>query len=305
LYNQNVILSYDNVPKTIVVGASGFLGSAFFSFYRSIYPDCIGWDNRTVNRGISFFDLQSPNIAPFKPAETGYKEALIFAAMTKVDACETEKELTRKVNVEGTLKLIRQLVSEGIKPVFFSSDYVFDGEKGNYQDDAPVNPITEYGRQKAEVEEKIKDISKEDYLVVRLSKAFSLTKHDGTLLDEMAGILMSGGTIRAAHDQIFCPTLVSDIIRAVVFLQSASISGVVNVCTPEARSRYDLALELANSLRMGSDRILKVSLDEIGFKSRRPKNTSMIPKRLLAECDFAFMPVTQCVGLAADNWLKG
>ena len=76
-------------------------------------------------------------------------QALILVAVTKIDTCEEEKAMTRRVNVDGTLELIRQLVNEGIKPVFFSSDYVFDGDTGGYLDESPLNPINEYGHQKS------------------------------------------------------------------------------------------------------------------------------------------------------------
>jgi dTDP-4-dehydrorhamnose reductase len=272
------------------------------STYRQIYSDCVATVRKPNIDNISYFDLLSPNITPLRLTETGHKEALIFAAITKIDRCEAEKDLTRKINVGGTLELIKQLVSEGIKPIFFSSDYVFDGISGNYADDAPTNPITEYGRQKAEVEARIDEITKGNYLIVRLSKVFSLNKGDGSLLDEMASALANGDTIRAAYDQIFCPTLISDVISAVAYLQSKGITGIINVCSQESWSRYDLAVLLAEKMGIERSRISKVSLDEIGFKANRPKNTSMIPKRLLAEKRITFTPISGCIEKVAKNW---
>ena len=86
---------------------------------------------------------------------------------------------------------------------------------------------------KAEVETAIKKISKGNYLVIRLSKIFSLKKDDGTLLDEMAKILISGKELQAATDQIFCPTLISDLVEIVTILQTRRVTGVINVCSQE------------------------------------------------------------------------
>lgn len=291
-----------SLPKTAVIGASGFIGSAFLSRYRQIYSDTIGTARNLSGKNVLHLDLLDPDIAQLRLSETGHKEALILSAISKIDKCEKEKEITRKVNVEGTLELIRQLVKEGIKPIFFSSDYVFDGITGNYADDAPTNPITEYGRQKAEVEAAIGETSKGNYLVVRLSKVFSLKKGDGSLLDEMAGILASGGIVRAAFDQIFCPTLLSDVVNAVAFLQMKGITGIVNVCSAEPWSRYDLALTLAKSIGIDSSRICRISLDDIGFKTTRPKNTSMIPKRLLSGTCIKFTPILEYIEQTASNW---
>jgi dTDP-4-dehydrorhamnose reductase len=236
--------------------------------------------------------------------ENGYEDALIFSASTKVAACEEDALGTRKVNVTGTLALIRQLADEGIKPIFSSSDYVFDGKTGNYDDYASRNPGTEYGRHKAEVEEKIEELTNGNYLVIRLGKIFTLDKGDGTLLDEMAGVLASGGSVRAAHDQIFNPTLVSDIIKAVSALQIVGAKGIVNVCSPEAWARYDIALEMARALGIDRSRVVRISLDEMRPGPRRPKNTSMLTGRLSRETDCVFVSIAECIKRVAANWTK-
>lgn len=295
-----------SIRKTVVVGSSGFLGKAFLLAHRRIHPDCIGTAKIASTDNISQLDLLYPDIVPLRLAQTGHKEALILAGVTKIEKCESEKELTRKINVEGTLELIRQLVSEGIKPIFFSSDHVFDGNRGNYADNAPVSPITEYGRQKAEIEAKIGEISKGNFLVLRLGKVFSLVKGDGALLDEMAGTLVeSDKLLRVAYDQFLCPILVTDLIKAVASLQAQQITGIVNVCSPEIWSRYDLALEIAKALRVDPARICRISLDELGFGVKRPKNTSMQIKRLLREVNFSnFTPISKCIEQVAENWRR-
>lgn len=301
-YEFNSDLSALDIPKTAVIGVSGFLGSAFLAAYRHAYPDCIGATRKREGNNIFPLDLLTPNIAPIHLAETQHKEALIFAGISKISKCETEKQLTRRVNIDGTLELIRQLVSEGIKPIFASSDYVFDGNTGNYLDDSPTYPITEYGFQKAEVERRIGEVSNGDYLVIRLSKIFSLRKEDETLLDEMAHVLSLEKTLRAAYDQIFCPTLLSDLIRIVANLQMYRTTGIVNVCSPEVWSRYDLALEIAKAMKVNTKRVSQISLDEFGFELKRPKNTSMKIDRLLRETQCTFTPTVKCIGRVADNW---
>lgn len=292
------------VPKTAVIGVSGFIGSAFFKIYRGMYPDCAGTSRRPDGDDIFTLDLLNPNIAPLRLGATKHREALIFAGMSRISECERDPKTAREVNVEGTLELIRQLSEEGIKAIFASSDYVFDGCSGSYSDDTPLHPVTEYGIEKAEVEKRIKEFAGKNYLIIRLSKIFSLQKGDGTLLDEMAGILASGGTIRAAYDQIFCPMLIGDLIRAVINLQMHSTRGVVNICSPERWSRYDLAIEVARAMAVDLNRVKKISLDEIGIGPRRPKDTSMKIERLLREADLSFTPMSECIKKVSENWSK-
>src|SRR5205823_2437610 len=150
----------------------------------------------------------------------------------------------------GTLELVRQLWERDIVPIFLSSDYVFDGKRTDgYDDKAPVSPGTEYGRQKAAVEKFLAE-SGRSHLVLRLSKVFGLEKGDGTLLDEMAASLMSGRPVAAARDQVFCPTWVVDLVKAIMEVQVRGLRGIVNLCSPQPWSRYELARVVARTLRV-------------------------------------------------------
>ena len=160
---------------------------------------------------------------------------------------------------QGTLRLIEQLAGEGIKPIYLSSDTVFDGKKGSYTDEELLNPINEYGKQRAEIEQRMAEICKENYLIVRLTKIFALSHGDGTILDDMASVLTSEGTIRAAYDQIFSVTLLSDVVNVIQLLQKNNVTGVVNVSSPEVWSRYDLALKMADCLGVSSKKIERMS----------------------------------------------
>ncbi|MCK5013483.1 MAG: sugar nucleotide-binding protein [Candidatus Omnitrophica bacterium] len=291
------------LPKTAIIGATGFLGGYFLSEHRKIHSDCIGTCENPDEVGFSYFDLAYPEIEPLKLFESFYQEALIFAGLSGISICEKERELARKINVEGVVNLIRKLVDRNIKPIYFSSDMVFDGISGLYDENFPPNPLNEYGRQKAEIEQKIKEIcSGKEYLIVRLSKVFALNKGDGTLLDEMASALYSGKIIQTAYDQIFCPTLVLDVVNAVLKLQMKNVTGVVNVGSSEIWSRHDLALALADQMNISRDKIKKISLDDLKEPFIRPRNTSLNTDRLKREISYKSTPIMQCIQTVAENW---
>jgi len=290
------------LPKTAVFGASGFIGKRFLCLCRNTHPGARGLDVSPAEPGVEHFDLGQPDITPLQLAQTGHTHALIVAAITRIAHCEQNRELSRRVNVAGTLELIRQLAEEGITPVFTSSDNVFDGSRGSYTETDPVNPITEYGRQKAEVEGRIGGLTGNRYLIVRLCKVFSLVKGDGSLLDEMARILTTGAQVRAAYDQVFCPVLVDDVLAAVTELLAKGVTGLVNVCSVEPWSRYDVACTLAAEMGLHKDRVLRQSLDEICSHPRHPHNTSMCIDRLLRETGVSLTPLAECIKAVAENW---
>ncbi|MBF0567239.1 MAG: sugar nucleotide-binding protein [Nitrospirae bacterium] len=296
-----VITRQHLVPKTVIIGAGGFIGRHFLDAYRKTHSDLIGTTRAEL-------DLLNPDIRALRLSENHYKEALILAAIPNIDRCEQEKELSTKVNVTGTLQIIRQLADEGIKPVFTSSDYVFGGNAGNYKDDAPLCPNTEYGRQKAEVESKIGEITNGNHLIIRLSKVYSHVKGDATMIDEMASCLAQGKTVKAACDQVFCPTFIDDVIAVTAILQGNGITGTVNLCPSKRVSRYDIAKALAEKMGIDEVHVDKISLDDMVFRVKRPKDTSMRNDRLTGILagltNYHFTDISESIGIVGGNWKK-
>lgn len=271
--------------KTFVFGCTGFVGKALLYALRALYPDTHGSSSK--NTGNHYYvNFLEPDISHLDLAAQGYTSAIICSAITSVDQCEKNPDLSSKVNVYGTLEIIRQLADQGIKPVFLSSDYVFDGLTGCYTDTSSVNPVNLYGKQKAAVESKISSLCGDNYLVVRLSKLYALDSD--SFLQPMINNLLIGKVINAAHDQIFSPTLVDDIIRVLFLLLQDNCSGIFNVCAPDAFSRYEIALRIAQACNVSADKVQKISIDNIGETFRRPHNTSMVCDKLESFVKFPF-----------------
>lgn len=293
------------LPKTVIIGATGFIGKFFLAEHRKVHPDCIGTSGEAGRDDVLFLDLSSPRVASLKLAGSGYRDALILAGIAKVAECEREKQRTRKVNVDGILSLVGQLVAAGIKPIFFSSDAVFDGAMGSYGEEDLPNPVNEYGRQKAEVEAGMKAICTDgNYLIIRISKIFSLGKGDGSLFDEMAATLRDERIVRAAYDQVFSPFFVLDLVRIVTILQVKGVTSVININPPEAWSRYDLALALAKRMGVSSGQVEKISLADLHEDFKRPRNTTMKTEKMLRETGYRFGPTEHYIERVAENWRK-
>jgi dTDP-4-dehydrorhamnose reductase len=200
-----------------VLGAGGFLGRALLAAYRASHGDVIATTRTGQPTGLGQssnvfkLDLARPDLTALHLVEQGYTDVIISGAMTSIGRCEREPKGAWASNCDGPLAIARQLASRGVKTIVFSSDYVFRGEKGGYEDDAPTAPQNVYGQTKAELERRLPEVCGNNWLVIRLSKVFDTHRGDGTLLDEMAAKLTSGQEIAVAHDQVFCPTHVHDV----------------------------------------------------------------------------------------------
>ncbi len=291
-------------PKTAVIGAGGFLGSRLLAALRTSYPDAAGTVHHDVKPGLSFFDLAGSDFGSLALADSGHRAAVICAGVSSIVRCEKAPLETRAVNVDGTIELARRLLGEGILPVIFSSDYIFGGDAAPYAENAPMAPLNEYGRQKAEVEERLRAMAPGAHLILRLSKVFSLRTNDGTLLDDMARRLAQGD-YPAAADQWFCPTLVDDLVKAVILLLARGARGTVNLCSPAGWSRHEMAVLMADALGVPPGRVRCISIDDLGDGTRRPHDIRMIPSGLFEENGLEFTSIESSIERIAAQPLPG
>ena len=89
------------------------------------------------------------------------------AALTDVKGIQAASMQAIDVNVVGTINIIKSCQKLDKKLVFVSTDYVFDGNKGNYNVTDPINPISKYAKTKAAAELLVRMI--EESLVIRTS----------------------------------------------------------------------------------------------------------------------------------------
>ena len=153
--------------KTLVFGASGFVG-----FYLKRYFNAVGTaqSDKNGNRKVNF--LNENEIVKIINSE---KPDLIInsAGLTNVDECERNPDLAFKLNGDSVRTIARESQKINAKFVQMSTDYVFDGAKGNYKETDSTNPINVYGKSKLLGEENA--LNHLDPIVLRIEMPYDLT----------------------------------------------------------------------------------------------------------------------------------
>jgi len=274
--------------KIIVFGASGFLGSCLYKYFKYQGREVIGTYFNSKKEGLVKFDLSEPNLESIDVSDVKY--AVITSAITSVGECYKYPERSYKINVEGTKSLIKQLWKRGIFPIWFSSDYVFDGNKGNYNETDETNPCNIYGEHKKEVEDFFLSSGK-DFLILRTCKLYSVKEKDDSIIWEIARKLKNDKEIYCFSDQIMSFTDVRDLVRCLDLMIEKSLRGLYNVVAPEFFSRVDFARLVKERMGINSGEIVAGSVDRLDLPFKIPKNITLDSGKLREAIDFEFRKV--------------
>ncbi|OGA09317.1 MAG: hypothetical protein A2W68_08380, partial [Betaproteobacteria bacterium RIFCSPLOWO2_02_64_14] len=203
-------------PRYLIIGASGLVGAQLYSTLGpgNAVATC---HRKPVAGGVAFDAVETRLADTVLKQHRGFTHAFVFHCISGIDDCARDPRGTARVNVASVCAVIDDLVDHGIVPVFASSDAVFDGTRGMWTEDDPVNPVLTYGRHKVEVERYLAAKAAPS-LVVRLAKVVSSAPGAGGLVNEWLDQLERDGEIRCATDQFFSPADADDVVRALVGL---------------------------------------------------------------------------------------
>jgi dTDP-4-dehydrorhamnose reductase len=126
------------------------------------------------------------------------------SAYTAVDKAESVPELAAAVNHIGPGVLAEEAKKINAALVHYSTDYVFDGKKGeSYLETDRPNPLNVYGRSKFDGEQAIQEAGGR-YLIFRTAWVYSLRSE--SFVSKVLGWSRKQEALRVVNDQISNPT---------------------------------------------------------------------------------------------------
>lgn len=266
------------MPKIIIIGSNGLLGQKAAIELAKTY-EIAGADLQpeSIHSRIPYFSLDITNIKMIERAVHNFEPAIIFnaSAYTAVDRAEIEKEKCYAVNVTGVKNLASVCFQERLKLVHISTDYVFDGEKGNYDEADSPNPINFYGQSKLDGEKAVLD-SGCDYLIGRTAVLFGYGRNiQINFVLWVKGELEKGNSIRVVDDQIGNPTIADFLAYSCRELLERDAKGLFHVAGDKPISRYDLACAVANHFEFEASLITRIKTSEFKQLAKRPLNVGL------------------------------
>lgn len=224
-------------PTVWITGAGGLIGDHLVQTAPAFAPQ---WQARGLTRpqlDLLDFDAVRTSFRAQQPA------AIIHcAAMSKSPDCQANPALAHQINVEATA-LLAELAAD-IPLIFFSSDLVFDGQKGNYVETDPVGPLSVYPETKVAAERIV--LANPRHTVIRTSLNGGISpRGDSGFNEQLRRAWKLGQSPKLFLDEFRCPIPAEVTARATWELLSCGATGLLHVAGAERLSRAQIGRLLA------------------------------------------------------------
>ncbi len=250
------------MTRYLVTGASGMLGRDVQQTLRHRDFTARGRDS-----------LDITNLDSVRDAVAGHDVVINTAAYTKVDDAESNENEAFSVNATGARNLAVAAAESHARLVHLSTDYVFDGRAPEpYREDAPRNPISAYGRSKAEGERLALDAHPAGTFILRTAWLYG--SGGSNFVTSMLQLAATRETVSVVDDQFGQPTWTRDVARRILQLvDSHASAGIYHATNSGRASWFDFARAVFAQAGLDPDRVTPTDSAQFQRPAPRPANS--------------------------------
>lgn len=267
--------------KVLITGSNGLLGQKLVDYCMAAGIDFVPTskgDNRNSKCPSELYDpMDITNREEVLKVISKHQPTHVVhtAAMTNVDQCELNPEMCELINVKATKYLVEACNQVGAHFQLLSTDFVFDGEKGNYAEEDEVNPLSVYAKSKSDAETIVENESTTDNSIVRTiivyGSAENLTKSN--IISWAKTALEKGDPLTIVDDQFRAPTWAEDLAAGCMGVFEHHRTGVFHIAGPEIMSIFELVVRIGKHFNLETDQVSKVSSSTLNQVAKRPPKT--------------------------------
>ena len=286
------------VKRVLVIGSNGLLGQKmaellFRGSPHAITLSSIEAEPAVVYQSAEYIPLDITSRKDVRRVIGAVEPDVIVncAAMTNVDACEQEKELAWRINVGGVEHLVDAAKRANSYLVHLSTDYIFDGRGGPYNEDDRPSPISYYGKTKL-ASENVLRASGLPYCIGRTMVLYGFAPHvRPNFVLWLIQNLERNMPVRVVDDQRGNPTFVDDLAYGLLRAIELERTGVYNLAGREIVSRYEFACTVATVFGLDASLISPVKTSEFAQPAPRPLNSGLITLKAEVELGYKASPM--------------
>ena len=267
--------------KLLVTGVKGQLG-------HDIVKECQKRNIEAVGVDVDEMDITNAKQVDKVIKKNKYDAVVHCAAWTAVDKAEDEIDACTKVNVVGTKNIVKVCKELDIPLMYFSTDYVFDGQgESEWKEYDERHPLNVYGQTKYEGELAIQTLNR--YFIVRIAWVFGVNGNN--FIKTMLRLGKAHGAVSVVNDQIGSPTYTYDLAKLCVQMIQTNKYGIYHATNEGLCSWYEFACEIFKQAGMNVE-VTPVDSTKFPVKAKRPSNSRM-SKAMLDKNGFNRLPTWQ------------
>lgn len=288
----------------MVTGSNGLLGQKLIHqlAHRAdveLLATARGANRLRMQEGYSYAPLDVTNAQEVIDLCMRWQPEVIIhtAAMTQVDDCEDQQDACWQLNVQAVDHLVRACGAIKAHLVHLSTDFIFDGAAGPYDETAAANPLSFYGKSKWAAEKLLLE-SNISYSIIRTVLVYGVAEDmsRSNIVLWAKGALEKGQPLRIVSDQFRTPTLAEDLAQGCILAALKRAQGIYNISGKDQMSVLELVKRVAKYFNLPTDQISEVSTDTLNQKARRPLVTGFILDK--ARRELGYEPHTFEEGIA-------
>jgi dTDP-4-dehydrorhamnose reductase len=258
----------DAMTRYLITGAQGMLGRDLQAALASA-----SGDRQVTALDRAELDISDPLAC--HAAVAGYDVVLNAAAYTDVDAAEADEQSAHLVNAIGAENLATACRTVGAVLVQYSTDYVFDGQQSEpYAEDAPLAPVSAYGRTKAAGERLARAANPHGTIILRTAWLYG--EHGGNFVHTMMRLYRERGELQVVDDQHGQPTWTRDLAEQTVRMLDAGVrSATLHGTNSGVTTWYGFAQAIVENLGGDPADVTAVSSTAFPRAARRPAHSEL------------------------------
>lgn len=277
--------------KILITGSNGLLGQKLvYKLKNKLGKNLIATargENRLVDKSnYTYESLDITDEAAVNQLFAKHMPDVVIntAAMTNVDACETDKENCWKLNVDAVEFQVNALTTlmnknKDYRPhyIHLSTDFIFDGTKGPLDETATPNPLSSYAESKLAAE-KIIQASTLHWAIARTVLVYGIVDNmsRSNIVLWVKQNLEQGKNINVVDDQFRTPTLAEDLADGCILIAEKKASGIYNISGKDFYSILELAHLVADYYKLDKSLIKPSKSSDIKQPAKRPPITGFV-----------------------------
>ncbi len=219
------------------------------------------------------------------------------AAMTQVDDCELDHAACDKANVDAVQYIVDAAERNSAHLVHISTDFIFNGKEGPYDETGTPDPLSYYGNAKWKGEQIVQN-SNLKWAILRTVLVYGIVDNmsRSNIVLWAKGALEKGNPINVVDDQFRSPTLAEDLADGCILAVEKNATGVYNISGKDQFSIIDLVKEVADYYGLDKSLINAVSSETLNQPAKRPPVTGFILDKAIR--DLGYQPHSFREGIA-------